>query len=532
MVSHEAQESNWKNTGAMRTGFLTNDILDLNAGDPLTATNSGGSGDWAMESYFGRLNYNYDNRYILVGTIRRDGSGNFGPENKWGTFPSISAAWRISQEKFFKSGFISELKLRLETGTTGNQGGSGYIYSPMSTAPTPTGTGFLPSRYSNPGLKWEETKTNNIGLNIGMAQNRINIEFDYYVKNTDNLLLDNPLPWYMGTNGTGSVGSPQVNIGTLQNKGWGITINTVNINNKKLRWESNLNLSSFKTKIKKFYSETAFIDRTSWWLEDWTQRSAVGQAPWLFRGYVEEGVFGSIEEIENSPVPVDNNGNRLPIDQANGLWVGDIKFRDINGDGIIDEKDQTTIGNPWPKLFAGFTNSFSYKGFDLSILITATYGNDIYNYISKVNSNPNNINLSRNLLVGVMDYAKPHTDNSGKVVLQNPGTDVPRISYGPNNNHARPTSKWVEDGSFIRLKNVTLTYNLPVSLIAKQRIVKGARMSISGQNIFTLTNYSGLDPEVGAYVGRDASAANQAIGLDFGRYPLTPVYAFTIGLDF
>jgi len=532
MVSHEAQESNWKNTGAVRTGFLTNDILDLNAGDPLTATNSGGSGDWAMESYFGRLNYNYDNRYILVGTIRRDGSGNFGPENKWGTFPSVSAAWRISQEKFFKSGFISELKLRLETGTTGNQGGSGYIYSPMATSPTPTGTGFLPSRYSNPGLKWEETKTNNIGLNIGLAQNRINFEFDYYVKNTDNLLLDNPLPWYMGTNGTGSVGSPQVNIGTLQNKGWGLTINTVNINNKKLRWESNLNLSSFKTKIKKFYSETAFIDRTSWWLEDWTQRSAVGQAPWLFRGYVEEGIFGSIEEIENSPVPVDNNGNRLPIDQANGLWVGDIKFKDINGDGIIDEKDQTTIGNPWPKLFAGFTNSFSYKGFDLSILITATYGNDIYNYIAKVNSNPNNINLSRNLLVGVMDYAKPHTDNSGKVVLQNPGTDVPRISYGPNNNHARPTSKWVEDGSFIRLKNVTLTYNLPVSLIAKQRIVKGARMSISGQNIFTLTNYSGLDPEVGAYVGRDASAANQAIGLDFGRYPLTPVYAFTIGLDF
>lgn len=247
---------------------------------------------------------------------------------------------------------------------------------------------------------------------------------------------------------------------------------------------------------------------------------------------MEEGIFGSIEEIENSPVPVDNNGNRLPIDQANGLWVGDIKFKDINGDGIIDEKDQTTIGNPWPKLFAGFTNSFSYKGFDLSILITATYGNDIYNYIAKVNSNPNNINLSRNLLVGVMDYAKPHTDNSGKVVLQNPGTDVPRISYGPNNNHARPTSKWVEDGSFIRLKNVTLTYNLPVNLIAKQRIVKGARMSISGQNIFTLTNYSGLDPEVGAYVGRDASAANQAIGLDFGRYPLTPVYAFTIGLDF
>jgi TonB-dependent starch-binding outer membrane protein SusC len=536
MVTHEAQESNWKNVSARRTGFLTNTIQDLQAGDPLTSSTGGGSGTWGMESYLGRLSYNYDNRYIVVGTVRRDGSANFGPENKWGTFPSVSAAWRVSQEKFFDVPVISDLKLRLETGTTGNQGGGG-IYSPLSTGATPTGTGFLPSVYGNPALKWEETKTNNIGLNIGFLKNRITVEFDYYVKNTDNLLMTNPLPWYMGTNGTGAVGAPTVNLGSLNNKGWGVTINTTNINKKDFKWESSLNLSAFKTKITKFYSDRAFVDRSSWWLDNWTQRSAVGQAPWLFRGYIEEGLFQSLDEINNSAVPVDNNGQRLAINQATGLWVGDVKYKDISGpqgvpDGKIDTYDETYIGNPWPKLFGGFTNTITYKGFDVSILITGTFGNDIYNYLSKVNTNANNINISRNLLLHAMDYAKPGLDKQGKPMLLNPETDVPRLSYGPNGNYTRPTTKWVEKGSFIRLKNISLSYNLPAKIVAKQKVVKSMRFTVGAQNILTITGYKGYDPEVGSYVGRDASAGNQAIGLDFGRYPLTPIYTFNLGVNF
>ena len=530
MLSHEAQESTWKNLGGGRTGFLTNDILDLAAGDALTASNSGGSGEWAMESYLGRLNYNFADRYIIMGTIRRDGSANFGADNKWGFFPSVSAAWRVSQEPFFHVPAISELKLRFETGVTGNQG-SGGIYSPMGTGTTPTTTGFLPTKYANDGLKWEETKTNNFGINLALFQNRIQFEFDYYIKNTDNLLMEKPLPWYMGTNGVGAVGSPTVNIGALQNKGWGFTINTVNVNRGGFKWESNLNISGFKTKIKSFYSDAAFVDRTSWWLADWTQRSEVGKAPWLFRGYIEEGLFQSVEEIEKSALPVDNNGVKLPINE-NNIWVGDVKFKDVNGDGIINENDQTVIGNPWPKLFAGFTNTFSYKGFDLSILLTSTYGNDVYNFLGKLNTNASNINLSRNLLVHAMDYAKPLKNADGTVTLSNPGTDVARISNGPNGNFARHTDKWVEDGSFIRLKNISLTYNLPVSLVSRQKIIRGARVSVGAQNVATLTGYSGFDPEVGAYVSRDASAANQAVGLDYGRYPLTPVYTFSLGLDF
>ncbi len=208
------------------------------------------------------------------------------------------------------------------------------------------------------------------------------------------------LPWYMGTAGTGSVAPPTVNAGSLKTKGWSFTINTTNVSTKDFKWETNLNLSNFKTVIKSLNSDQAFFERSSWWLnqaDPWTQRSAIGLQPWLFRGYIEEGIFQSVDEIDKSAVPVDNNGNRYPTSPTAGIWVGDVKFKDINGDGKIDVNDKTYIGNPWPKLFGGFTNSFSYKGFDLSILITGTYGNDIYNFIAWENSNPNNINLGRNL---------------------------------------------------------------------------------------------------------------------------------------
>jgi len=538
MVSHESQASNWKNLGGTRTGFLTNDIFDLNAGSATTATNSGGSGEWAMESFLGRLNYNYDNRYVLTGTIRRDGSVNFGPENRWGTFPSVSLAWRVSQEKFFNVDFISELKLRLETGLTGNQGGgNSAIYSPLSAGATPWGTGFLPSVYPNPTYQWEETKTDNIGLNIGFLKNRITIEGDYYIKNTSNLLMPASLPWYMGTAGTAAVSPPTVNAGELQTKGWSFAINTVNVNSKDFKWETNLNLSQFKSVIQSLNSEKAFFERSSWWLnqqDPWTQRSAIGLQPWLFRGYFEEGLFTSVDEINKSAVPVDNSGNRRPTQQNGGIWVGDIKYRDINADGKIDVNDKTYIGNPWPKLFGGFTNSFSYKGFDLSVLITGTYGNDIYNFVAWENSNPNNINLGRNMMLHAKDYAKLATDPGGKVYLLNPETDVPRIITGAdvNGTYARITDKYVEDGSYLRIKNVSLSYNIPQSLIAKQKIVRSLRATIGAQNLATLTDYSGFDPEVGAYVGRDASNSNQAIGLDYGRYPLSPIYTFSLNVNF
>ncbi|RNI31267.1 SusC/RagA family TonB-linked outer membrane protein [Rufibacter latericius] len=532
MATHESQESTWRQVFAQRDGFTTNEILDLNAGDRLRSDTEGGHGDWAMESYLGRINYNFHDRYIVQAAFRADGSVNFGPENKWGYFPSVSFAWRVTEEPFFNVPFVNDLRLRFETGLTGNQGGSGAIYGTLTSGPSAWGTSFRPNKYPNPNFQWEETKTDNFGITLGLFENKVQIEADYYIKNTDNLILPSSLPWYMGTNGNGSISAPTVNAGSLQNKGWSFALNTINVDNGQFKWESNFNISHFKTKIKDLNNPTGIMDRINWWMNNWTQRSVIGESPWMFYGYVEEGIFGSLEEIEASALPADNNGVEYPIAE-NSIWVGDVKYKDINGDGIITGEDQTFIGNPWPKLFAGLTNSFSYKGFDLSVLITSSIGNDVYNYLRSENSNPNNINLGRNLFIGAFDYARVAMDANGRPYLENPGTTVARMSGGnKNNNFSRHTDKYVEDGSFVRLKNVTLNYNLPSTLLAKQKFIKGARVGMSAQNLWTITGYSGYDPEVGSYVGPNAGADNAAIGVDYGRYPLTPVYSFNIGIDF
>ena len=539
MASHETQGSEYQALSVGRTGFLTNDIYDVNAGDSKSATNGGGTYPGAQESYLGRFNYGYDNRYLITATYRRDGSPNFGADKRWGGFPSFSAAWRVNNEKFFKIPAISDLKLRYEYGFTGNQGtNTSAVFATMNNYLTGLGsgvTGFLPSNFTNPLFQWEDTKTSNIGLNLGLFKNRITIEADYFVRNTKNLILGANLPWYMGTNGVGAVAPPQVNAGALNTKGWNLTFNTINVESKDFRWESNFNLSHFKTIVDQLYQETPFISRTSWWMNNWTQRTYVNNQPWLFMGYIQEGIFQSTEEIERSAVPVDGAGNRVPVNEQTGLWVGDVKYKDINGDGKIDQNDFTVLGNPWPKLSGGFTNSFSYKGFDLSILLIGTFGNDVYNYIAAEASNPNNINLSRNLMVNAMSYAKVSTDGSGKPVLLNPGTTVPRIStnsISSDNNFGKITNAFMEDGSYLRLKNISLSYNLSSKILGYIKVIKSLRATVGVQNIYTWTKYKGFDPEIGSYVGTGAQGNNQASGIDFGRYPLTPMVSATINVNF
>jgi hypothetical protein len=387
---------------------------------------------------------------------------------------------------------------------------------------------------TNPELQWEETRTDNVGLNLGLLKNRFTVEADYYIRHTSNLIMPANHPWYLGTNGSpGSLTPEFTNAGALKTNGWAVTINTVNIQNKDFRWESNLNLSHFKTTIDALYGDNPFIERVSWWMNNWTQRSTVGLEPWLFRGYVEDGIFQSVDEINKSAVPVDNNGNRRPTDPQNGIWVGDVKYKDLNGDKKIDVNDMTNIGNPWPKLTGGFTNTFSYKGFDLSILLTGTFGNDIYNYIAWETSNPNNVNLSRNLLVNALNYAKVTTGTNPTIT--NAGTNVPRISnnqISSDNNYAKITDRYVEDGSYVRLKNISLSYNVPAKYLGYTKVIKGLKATVGTQNVYTWTHYKGYDPEIGAYVGMGASAQNQAIGIDFGRYPLTPFYTATISVNF
>lgn len=342
--------------------------------------------------------------------------------------------------------------------------------------------------------------------------------------------MPNPLPAYMGTQGEGAISAPIVNIGAMQNKGFGITLNTVNINNRNgFTWRSNFNISTFKTKITKFYSDAAFLSRAAWYMNNFTSRSSIGSAPWLFYGYITEGLFQSVDDINNSAVPAQSDGSRLPVAKDGGVWIGDVKYKDLNGDKIIDSRDQTFIGNPWPKLTFGFTNTFSFKGFDLSVLLTAAQGNDIYNYLRYENTNPGNINLGRNLFAETFSYARVTDD--GK--LQNTNTTIPRlVGNDVNGNGNRFTNQFVEDGSYIRIKNVQLGYNIPRSLLRQQTVIKSVRLIAGVQNLATFTKYKGYDPEVGAYLGKEVQLSSQLIGVDAGRYPLTRLYSASVAVDF
>lgn len=546
MATHEAQESYYKNLSGTRSGLPTNTILDLNVGDPSTSSNGGGQGYWAMESYLGRLNYNYDNRYIITAAFRSDGSANFGPGNKWGNFPSVSAAYRISNEKFFPfPQQVNDLRLRYETGVTGNQGNGGAIYGTLNPGITQWGTSFVPAQYPNQSLKWEKTSTNNFGVTLGLFGSRIQIDADYYIKNTNNLILPAALPYYAGSSGASSIAPPVVNIGSMENKGWSLALNTININSNGFRWESNFNISAFSTKVTALTTGASVIQRRLGQPKGnspFVQQTIVGQTPWQFLGYIQDGVYQNVDDVTNSARPVDATGlAALPVDPQTGVWVGDAKYRDISGpdgkpDGLINQYDLTSIGNPFPKWFGGFTNNFSYKGFDLSMLITFSYGNQIYNLMRDEGTNPNNINLGRNMFVSMLDYAKvSSTDkNDATAHVLNPGTSVPRINVSgtnANNNFIPYTSTYVEDGSYARLKNVTLGYTIPKSLLSKQGVIQGIKVAVSAQNLFTVTNYKGYDPEVGAYVGNSYSG-DPMIGVDYGRYPQVRMYSFSVNLDF
>ena len=535
MASHEAQSWAWKSLQGIRKIFPTNDVVDLSTGDPTKASANGGQGDGAMESYLGRLNYNYGERYILSGTIRADGSSNFGQNNRWGTFPSLSAAWRIAKEPWYHIDFMDEAKLRFEWGTTGNQGPGG-IYATMRSGPTPWGTGFSLNQYPNPDLKWESTSTYNGGINLGFLKNRIQFEGDVYVKYTDNLILSAPLPDYMGAaqrNGImGAINPPNVNFGSLKNEGLALSLNTTNIDNKSFTWSSNFNISFDRPVVTKLNTNSSQAIRHAPFDVNMMELAQVGKAPWVMYGYVFDGYYKSVDDINKSARPVDNTGTPWPAstDETKGILVGDVKFKDINGDGHIDTQDQTVIGNPWPKFYGGFTNTFSYKGFDLNVLLTFTYGNDIYNYQKMVSSNPHSYWVGQNVLQAVTDYAQVGADGN----LLNPNAYGPRLSGGSdvNGDWNHLTNRWIEDGSFIRVKNVSLTYTVPKALVNKQKAIKDVKLTLSAQNLFTFTKYTGYDPEVGAFVGTQSyGVMQQVIGVDYGKYPLTPIYTFSVNVN-
>ncbi|MFH6965216.1 SusC/RagA family TonB-linked outer membrane protein [Flavobacterium plurextorum] len=535
MLGQELQEQNWENLYGYRSGYLTNGATDLNVGDPTTARNSNASSTRSLSSYFARAAYSFDDRYFITGTIRRDGSSQFAEENKWDWFPAAGLAWKISSEGFLKENqTINNLKLRAGWGVTGNSTVPNNAYTSVyGTSATNWGSGQIATNTANPDLKWEKTNQTNIGLDLGLFNNRIEVTADVYYKKTDDLLLRLSLPAYVGTTGQGSTAPPYANIGSLENKGIEFTINTINMQREDFLWKSNFNISMNRFKVLKLNSESGVYDQTLQQGSDVTvvTRSAVGQTLGQFYGYKVIGRFEKATDFYYKDASGTVKPTALPEGMQigeNGVWIGDYMFEDVNKDGVINEKDAGYIGNPNPDFTFGFTNSFSFKGFDVSIMFTGSYGNDVLNYQRRWLENPReNTNLLKTALgyaqLELIDPTGPNDYRNVQIVGGDPY--MPRIgaSSASSASNYRLSNRFVEDGSYVRLKNISLGYNLPKSLYSKYGI-SNIKVYSNMQNVLTFTKYKGYDPEVGAI------NQNQLLnGIDNGRYP-SPVTT-TLGIN-
>ncbi|MDL2303262.1 TonB-dependent receptor [Dysgonomonas sp. OttesenSCG-928-D17] len=470
--------------------------------------------DKKLLSFFARANYSYDNRYLFTGTIRADGSTVFSKNHKWGYFPSFSAAWRVSEEAFMKDiKAISNLKLRVGWGVVGNDRISNYLSLDLYQinkygVGTTTQTVLTPKQLKNEDLKWEGSSTINAGIDLSLFNNRLNITSDFFIKDTKDLLLAQSLAHVTGFT------SQYQNIGKIRNKGIELSINSRNIDNKNFVWSTAFNISFMRNELRALQSGVGAMYTRSGFDSNFTEydyMAIVGSSLGLIYGYEFDGVY-QYSDFNTTPdgqlVLKDGVTNNL---RHTNVAPGVVKYKDQDGDGVITTNDRTAIGNAMPKWYGGITNTFEYKGIDLSVMLQFNYGNDVYNatrlYATQTQSG------RTNMLAEVADRWTP-TNASNKV----PSTK----GYVQNDVYSR----YVEDGSFLRLKNVTLGYTFPTQW-TKKAFISRLRAYVSGQNLFCISGYSGYDPEV-------STAGNNPMtpGLDWGAYPTSRVFTFGLEVQF
>ena len=545
MIGQECWESKYDFTSIFNTNLPSDEVHNpaLGAGTP---TINAGFGSTTMASFFTRLTYNYADRYLGTYTYRYDGSSNFGPDKRWAGFHSLAASWRFSNEKFFEpfKDVISNGKLRIGWGQTGNSGIGPYKWGTLiSRMPSGLGMGYKPANIPNKSIKWESQEQWNVGLDLSFLYDRINLTVDWYKKESKDMLMPLQLPSYMGTSGNGSsaLAAPWGNYGNIENSGLEISLNTHPITGQ-FQWDSDFQISFNKNKLKGLSgtSNAQIVGYGQW--TDVVSVSSVGESLYNFYGYVCDGVYKDYDDLLNSPKP-----EKYPADgvfnRTNTVWVGDLKYKDLSGpdgkpDGVINEYDKTNIGSPMPDFTFGWTNTFRYKNFDLSVFINGSYGNKVFNYLSMklthMNSawiNQLNTIADRAQLVPV-DANKVYA-NGGKwyddvtnVTVANSATSIPRASIQDPNDNDRVSDRYVEDGSYIRLKNITLGYTFPKNMIKKVGL-ENLRVYANIQNLLTLTKYDGYDPEIGV-----STASANVYGLDNGRYPSPTVYSFGLNVSF
>lgn len=545
MLGQECWASNYDNISVTNTS-LPSDAVHNPALGTATPVIGSGFGSSAMASFFTRLTYNYDNRYYGTYTYRYDGSSNFGPDNRWAGFHALAGSWRFSNEEFFKplSGVISNGKLRLGWGQTGNANIGGYLWgTSIVKMSSSLGTGYRPKNIPNTSIKWESQEQWNVGLDLGFIQDRINLVVDWYKKVSNDMLMALQLPSYMGTQGNTSsrLDPPYGNYGSIENAGVEISLNTHPLIGK-FQWDSDFQISFNKNKLKAL-SGTAnaqIVGYGQW--NDVVSVSNVGESLYNFYGYVCDGVYQDYEDLQKSPKPEQYPSNGV-FNRKNTVWVGDIKYKDISGpdgkpDGVINEYDKTNLGSPMPKFTFGWTNTFRYKDFDLSIFINGSYGNKVMNYLGMQLTHMNS--AWENQLNSVTGRARLEPIDPDKVYpsgqywyddvtnvrVSNPEAVIPRASIQDPNDNDRISDRYVEDGSYIRLKNITLGYTFPSKLIKKFGI-NNLRLYANIQNLLTITGYDGYDPEIGA-----STQSTNVYGLDYGRYPSPTVYSFGLNISF
>ncbi|HBB92853.1 MAG: TonB-dependent receptor [Bacteroidetes bacterium GWF2_49_14] len=543
MVGTEAQRSDWEGIQITKKNFTSNDIQNLSQGDDKTSSTSGWKDAASLLSYFGRFNYNYADRYLATFTLRADGSSKFGPNNKWGYFPSGSFAWRISNEKFMeKADKISNLKLRVGYGLVGNQAIGTYLYgSSLITVKTPFGTAYRMEKISNPNLKWEATSQFNLGLDMSLFYGRVDLSVDLYNKQTKDMLLQLSIPSYLGGTGWDDISAPYANVGKMENKGVEITLLTRNIMREKFSWTTDFTFTLNRNLVK----ELDAADRVYWgslyWYSEFqtVSMTAAGYPLGVFYGYQTEGIFTDQQDILNHAVQIVDptsvssetpKGKNL-VNKTTGVWIGDIKFKDMNGDGVINTDDQTVIGDPNPDFSFGFNNTFSYGPFDLSIYLAGAYGYDILNYSRVVTEGMTSIYNNQSAAVdnrariGLIDPNGSDLDPAN-VYLLNTDAALPRPTTTDNNRNNRMSDRFIEDGSYLRIQNVSLSYTLPNRWAQALKVDK-LRVYVNGQNLLVLSNYSGYDPEIGAF-----NQNSRMQNIDMGRYPTPKMVSFGLDIEF
>lgn len=481
-----AQESAYESTFARAEGFPNGAVTTLNAGSRKIDASTGAS-QWALFSYLGRVSYKYKEKYLADVSFRADGSSRFGAGNRFAYFPSVSLGWRLSEEGFLQgSGTIDDLKLRLSAGTTGNQNiGDFASFGLFATGSNYNFNGEIfpgtrPATISNENLRWETTSQVNLGFDLALFDFRVNLTMDYYLKNTSDLLVNVDLPQSTG------FGSGIQNLGEVRNQGLEFSLKTYNVRNKKVNWTTNFNASTNRNEV-------------------------------INIGGPDKVIFaGGIPERGNAVIVREG----LPLGSFFG-WVsegvnpvtGDIVFSDLNDDGVINDEDRTVIGDANPDVQIGLSNSISFGGFTLDVLFQAILGNDVFN-------------ATRIETEGMFTVNNALATTAGRWQNEGDITRIPRAVFGDPNQNSRISSRFIEDGSHLRLRNVTLSYNLPFELLNRFK-VQAMSVYFSGQNLWILTDYSGYDPEV----NRDGGSAISQ-GIDYGTYPQSSIFTGGLKLEF